>query len=213
MQTLPRLIVLILSPLLLCSCIEVFQYVAVKDGVAEVSLRYTVQKSIMEMGASFSGDEVDYSELMDGGDVLAKEFEGIEATIDLFENDLEIGVEINARGTMDEITSLQATEVQPFFPIKHGETYRITITGSGEPDSTGEDEMVTSFLASSKYRILVDLTDDLSEINAARFRSGLKPEEQSLINIHQYGHMMLIEFPMLIPLSNTETFEIELYQK
>ena len=51
------------------------------------------------------------------------------------------------------------------------------------------------------------------EINTARFGSGLEPEEQSLINIHQYGHMMLIEFPMLIPLSNTETFEIELYQK
>ena len=213
MKSLPRLIVLTLSPLLLCSCIEVFQYVAVKDGVAEISLRYVVQKSIMEMGASFSGEEVDYSELMGGGDLLAKEFEGIEATIDLFENDLEIGVEINARGTTEEFNSPEATEPKPFFPIKQGDTYRITITGSGEPDSTGEDEMVTSFLSSSKYRILVDLTGDLSEINAARFGSGLKPEEKTLINIHQYGHMMLIEFPMLIPLSNTETFEIELYQK
>ena len=123
MKSLPRLIVLTLSPLLLCSCIEVFQYVAVKDGVAEISLRYVVQKSIMEMGASFSGEEVDYSELMGGGDLLAKEFEGIEATIDLFENDLEIGVEINARGTTEEFNSPEATEPKPFFPIKQGDTY------------------------------------------------------------------------------------------
>jgi hypothetical protein len=209
-----RLILIVLLALSLASCIEVFQYVSVKDGNVSIYLKYVIQKAILEMGSSFSGEEVDYDELLGEGDALVEGLGDLKVGMNLINTDLEAGYEVNIEGTLDQINALSEYETIPFVPEKRGDRFFLAVPGMGS--SSNGDEWEAAFLAGSKYRILLDLSGDLAGIRDARLiveqdDMELEVERDSLITKTVLGQNLLIEIPMLVLFMSEKDITIELF--
>lgn len=214
MKTKLRFLFIIGVVLSLSSCVEVFQYISVKDGNVSIYLKYVIQKAIFEMAASFSGEEMDYEEYLGDGQEFLSDFEGITTDSRPINTDLEVGFEITIQGTLEQMRIDTETQAIPFAPEPRGEKYYLTIPGMGS--SSSDDEWGMAFLASSKYRILLDLSGDLSGIRNARLifdEESVDPDSESdaLITTTLLGQNLLVEMPMLVPFMSEESVTIELF--
>ena len=184
------------------SCIDVIQVVSIKHGVIYTSIRYSLEKTIFELAASFSGETIDYDEYLDIGDDAFSVFKGVSGEIKKHETPYEIGAEVTFEGKETLISSLLDGEVE-FIPIKKNNAYYIEIPLIGE---SGEDidENELGFLAGSKYRMVVALTDDLKNISKAQLSleltSGVSNTltKEEGVSVSITGAIMLIDIPMSI---------------
>ena len=187
---------------LFTGCIDVIQVVSIKNGVIHTSIRYSLQKAIFELGASFSGEVIDYDEYLDIGDDAFSIFKGVSGEIKKHETPYEIGAEVVFEGRENIITSLLDGEVE-YIPIKKNNAYFIEIPLLGE---AGEevDESEVGFLAGSKYRLVIGLSDDLKNISKANLSIKLLDGSTEVltkddgVSVSITGTVMLIEIPMSI---------------
>jgi hypothetical protein len=209
-----RILAIAALVLSLTSCIEVFQYVSITDGDVSIYLKYVIQKAILEIGASFSGEEMDYDEFLGEGEDIFADLGNLRAGMRPINTELEVGYEVDIEGTLEEIRLLSESESVPFVPRAVGDSYYLTIPGMGS--SSSDDDMGAAFLASSKYRILVDLSGDLSNIRNARVIFDGDDDEldaagDSLITSTVLGQTLLVEMSMLIPFMSEEEISVELF--
>jgi hypothetical protein len=193
------LIVIMLS--LFTGCVEFIQMISIKNGVLHTSIRFTLQKSIFEMAASFSGEEVDYDEFLGIGEDTFSLLSRVAGEITKHETPYDIGAEITIRGPQKTIYSVLDGEYD-FIPIKHNDKYILAIPNLGDGDEVDEFAMV--FLSGAKYRIIIALADDLEHISQAKlFYDGGADEIYPVSNkegctISVEGSIMLIEIPMIL---------------
>lgn len=195
-----------LSCLILTSCIDIFHTVSLHKGRARVTVRYTIQKAVMEMGESLSGESADYSEFDEIGDEIFGEFENVSAQIIPIDNDYHIGAEIKINGSVKDIS--QELEDASYLPVKKGDKYEILIPGMGDNEEV--DEMALSFISGSTYSILVDLSGDLKDIKTARLQMNDNPLGNEQIMVNTYGSSMFIEIPMALLFFSSENMILEL---
>ncbi|MDC7232199.1 MAG: hypothetical protein PQJ58_03120 [Spirochaetales bacterium] len=205
-----KLILLLCSSLFFTSCIDIFHTVSLNNGRAEVTVRYTIQKAILEMGSSFSGEEMDYSEFTEMGEEMFGEYRGISGEIIPIDNSFHIGAEVRIKGAIKTIKKELQNENLEFLPTKTKNGYEILIPGMGDEEA---DETALAFISGSRYILLVDLSGDLKDITKARLKFedeslDLDKENEILVNI--YGSSMVIEIPMAYLFMSSESFAIEL---
>lgn len=194
--------IIVLAVSLFTGCIDVIQVVSIKNGTIHTSVRYSLQKAIFELGASFSGEEIDYDEMLEIGDDTFAQIGGVSGEVKKYETPYDIGAEITFIGDQRTLTSMLEDEVE-FIPIKKNNAYYIEIPLLGE---SGEDvdENELGFLGSSKYRLVVSLSDDLRNISKADITLHLSNGFNSLlttesgISISTIGSIMMIEIPMSV---------------
>jgi hypothetical protein len=220
-------LILILS-LLFTGCVEIFHFISIEQGQLKMSLRYTIQKAIFEMGASFSGESVDYDGLLSSGDGIIEPFGGLDGFSTIathINNPVEIGSEITITGQASLIDWIADDDI-PFLPFKAGDRYRILLPsmyGDG-----GDNEYGVAFLAGAKYRLLIDRAGPFRNIrqvdiyaqgdkskDMVRFFSekmGDSAEtEEYFIRVKEYGNSLLIEIPILLLFMQPEELVLELY--
>lgn len=186
------------------SCMDVIHIISMKNGVIHTTVRYTLQKSVLEMGASFSGESVDYDEFLDFGDEMFSNISGAAGQLRKHETPFDIGAEVTFQGREEVLLSLLEGNTE-FIPKKHGDAYRIEIPLMGDGDDD-EDEFAMVFLSGSKYRIMVSLNDDLAHITQADLYLDSGYGEQGIIpmplhdsyTVTVQGPLMLIEIPMAL---------------
>jgi hypothetical protein len=205
---------ILITVLLMSGCIEVFQYVSIKNGEVDLSIKYVIQKSIIEMGSAFSGEEVDYDDFLGEGEDIFEGLGNISGEMTQINTALEVGMEMRIQGSLDELRELVESDQIPFLPERAGSTFYLNIPGMGSSDSE-DDGMAAAFLASAKYRILVDLSGDLSSVSSARLLldedADYEDFDETIISATIYGQSMMIEIPMLILFMSDEALQIELY--
>ncbi len=198
------------------SCIDVIHIISMKDGVIHTTVRYTLQKSVLEMGASLSGEPVDYDEFLDFGDEMFSNISGAAGELRKHETPFDIGAEISFQGREEVLLSLLEGNSE-FIPKKQGDTYRIEIPLMGDGDDD-EDEFAMVFLSGSKYRIMVSLHDDLSHVTQADLYMDPGIGEQGIVpmphrdsyTVTVQGPLMLIEIPMALFFMGEGTIIVEL---
>lgn len=209
------IVILIIGCLFLFTgCFDVFQYVSLDGDDVDLSIKFVVQKSIIDMASSFSGESVNYDELLAQGHDTFRELDAFNAEIRPINNGLEVGYEISIKGSLQKIQEHAGQGAIPFFPKKRGSSFFMSLPEMGVPMSEG-DEMAYAFLASAKYRVLLDLSGDLESVKNARITlpDGRDSNDKNMevITTSIYGKVMLIEIPLLIPLLSQGSIEIELY--
>jgi hypothetical protein len=181
----------------------------------DLAIKFVVQKSIIEMATSFSGESINYDELLAQGYDTFGELDAFNAEMKPINNGLEIGYEMSIEGSLQKIQEYSGQDVIPFLPQKKGSSFFMYLPDMGEPMSEGS-EMAYALLASDKYRILLDLSGDLKTVRNARITppdgwNSYDEEDMEVITTSIYGKTMLIEIPLLIPLLSQGSIEIELY--
>lgn len=208
------LLVVVLIATMFTGCVEVIHLVSIKDGVVSTSVRYTVQKVLFDMLAAFSGEAIDYSEINDIGEQAFSNIPEAVATIKPINTQYDFGAEIFISGHPDALHSI-SDETIIFVPEKVEHRYIITIPMMGE-DGVDEDE--AEFLAGSKYRLIVSLTDDLKHIGDANVyiadsktdRYEYELEEADGLSITVQDAIMLVEIPMMMLFAGEEAIVVEL---
>ena len=182
--------------LMFASCLEVLHYVSLRNGNAEVSVRYAVLNS---------SDINEIPELLQPEFILGPAtdyFSDVKKT----ETELEIAYEAGFQGRMASL--LRQTENPLFVPVRDGKRYIVTIPGMGFSD----EEAIA--MLNYKYRMLVDLRGNLSSVSQARFLAediSASSEADKLLTSTVYGNIMLVEFPMIILGTSEEALNIELF--
>ncbi len=195
--------------LLFTGCIDVLQFVSLHDGTLELSVRYTIQKALLEMAGTMGGGVPDYSSIFEIGDGMFKDFQGITGESMPIDTALEAGMELKVRGEVDRITD-EMGENASFIPVRRGEMYQIRIPAMND-EVDAEEWFGAAFLSAAKYRILVDLTGDLSNITGARISAAGEFLDQSGYMAAVYGSSLLIEISMAFVAMSTEDLVVELY--
>jgi len=207
------LIMTLLFPFFLTSCVDAFHYVGLENGNVEITVKYSIQKMLIEMAASFGEEEVDYSEFTDMGDEMFDELSRIEAQITPIDTELEIGAEISFSGPLKSVIEYIGDDA-PYFPMKTGNIYQIRIPCLGSEDDE-EDEAAAAFMASAKYKLLIDLSGDLNKTRNIRFSikdESIEMEEwESFFSVEIFNHIAYIEIPMILLMSSTDDIIVELY--
>jgi hypothetical protein len=187
--------------LLFSGCLDAFQHIRQDpSGKVEVFFKFTLQKGLFEMAAQMSGEEMDDEvfEAQFGEDFLSFEKdlpEGVEARVEKINNDLEFGMAVRFSYMEDEIDiSAGKLEEVDFYPIRDPVGFHINFSGQekGEGDD-GDDEMAGVFLASAKYKIIVDK----SYLKGAQQAWLEMPEETFPIEIIDLGPSFLLDLPMV----------------
>ncbi|MDC7227882.1 MAG: hypothetical protein PQJ61_14040 [Spirochaetales bacterium] len=191
------LITLAVVLMLFTGCLDIFHAVSMKKGQVELTVRYTMQKAIFELGAGMSGEAPDYSEFTDIGDDMFKEFQGLEADVRPIENEFEVGAEIYLKGSVSKMNNAAGERLE-FLPQKTDIGWEIMIPGMGDEGGEADDEFAAAFLSSAKYRLLIDLSGDFRDITQASLITA-EGEEAPLeeFSAELYGSSMLIEIPMI----------------
>jgi len=204
MRKIMYLCLIILVVGLFTGCIDVIQVVSIKNGVISTSIRYSLQKAMFELAASFTGEEVDYDEFFDMGDDSFASLAGVSGEVNKFETLYDIGAEITFEGKEKSLSSLLDGKID-FIPIKKNNAYHIEIPMLGE---SGEvvDEDKLGILSGGKYRLIIAATDDLRNISQANvsiehaYEKGIfyALSHEDGISVSRTGSIMLIEIPMSI---------------
>lgn len=211
MKTKIKLMILILVSFFLTSCINIFHAISLDKGNASVTVRYTIQKGMLETIGSMSGEAMDYSEFTDIGDEIFGEFKEIEAQVSTIDTSSNLGAEVKFKGRVKDLVS--ELEDNMFLPIKTDMGYEISIPSLNEGEES--DEMSLAFMSGSNYTLLLDLSGDFKNIRTARLKSiagqnGFETAEDISVNI--YGSSMLVEIPIIILLMSENDIIIELVQ-
>jgi len=61
----------------LTGCLDLFQSVSLSGVEVEMTIRYSIQKVLIEMGDLYSGEQIDYDELLGVTEDFSDEFEGM----------------------------------------------------------------------------------------------------------------------------------------
>ncbi len=204
-----KLIALCAFTLLLTSCLDIFHTVSLHKGKADVTVRYTMQKAMMDMIGSFSGEEMDYSEFDEIGDEIFGEYNELYASVSPVNTPYHIGAEIKVSGKVSDITS--GLETTYFLPVKTEKGYEIVIPSLSDEEET--DETALAFMSGAKYTLLIDLSGDLKDMKKAGVKvdsdsSGMEETDQILVNI--YGSSMVIEIPIILLFMAPDDFAVEL---
>jgi len=201
-----KLLLLVTSFFLLTGCLDILHTVSLHKGRADITVRFTVEKTLLEMASSFSDEEFDDSEIMGMGDEFFSEFDTLPAEITPFNSPSHFGAELRFSGRVKDLE--KEFEGIDFLPVQKGEGYSISIPGMGDESL---DEQSQSLLAGSRYMLLVDLSGDLRNMR----RAGLilpdgneAGRDDMLVNI--YGSSMLIEISMKSLFDTKESLVVEL---
>lgn len=210
MKTKVKLIILILTTLFLTSCIDIFHAVSLDKGNAKITIRYTIQKGMLETIGSMSGESMDFSDFTDVGDEIFGEFKNIEAKVTAIDSSSRLGAEIKFNGKVSHLVS--ELEESMFLPIKTEIGYEISIPSLNEGEEN--DEMSLAFMSGSNYTLLLDLRGDMKRIRTARLKSSGNSVDdntgQIIVNI--YGSSMMVEIPITLLLMSESDIVIELVQ-
>ena len=184
--------------LLLTGCIDIFHTVSLHKGRADVTVRYTMQKAMLDALSSFSGEEMDYSDFSDMSEEIFSEFEGVDAEVQPINTSYHFGAKIRIRGAVKDLAA--ELDDTMFLPIQRDDSYVISLP-SLRDEGDELDEASLAFMGGTTYTLLVDLTGDLRNIR----RAGLDVDEQYIsreqaedIGVEIYGASMLVEIPMIL---------------
>jgi hypothetical protein len=211
MKTKVKLIILILMSLFLTSCIDIFHAVSLDKGNAKVTIRYTIQKGMLETIGSMSGEAMDFSEFTDIGDEIFGEFDNIEAQVAAIDTSSQLGAEVKFSGKVSDLVS--ELEDSMFLPIKTETGYEISIPSLNEGEES--DEMSLAFMSGSNYTLLLDLSGDMKNVRTARLKSSENSADidsagEIIVNI--YGSSMMVEIPIILLFISESDIVIELVQ-
>lgn len=196
---------------LLCTgCIDVFQYVSIHDGEGDLVIRYTFQKSLIDMIGAFSEEPFDVNEMVTQASATIQEYEGFSINVKPINTSFSVGAEFRMIG---DLTKVGVDEEEAYFlPIKNKDHYSILIPSMADQDEM--DAMAIPFLAGAKYTLLIDLRDDLKGIKEARLEYegiAMPLGDDSEILIGRYGSIMQIEIPMLLLFTIPDDLSLKLY--
>ena len=198
---------ILLISLLCTGCFDVLQSVSMQKGEVKLTLRYTVQRGLVDIISEFSGDEANITDILTQADSTVPEYEGMSVEKAVIDNSFYAGSEIRMQGNLETIM-LDNLEGY-FLPIKEGSHFVIRL-----PELATEQEldgMAAAFLSGAKYTMLFDLHGDLKDISSARlvYDGEAIPDSEYMVNI--YGSSMLVEIPMLFLFYAHNNFYLELY--
>ena len=210
MKQIIRMLALTGLCLLLSSCIDIFHTVSLNKGKADVTVRYTIQKAMLDTLGSFSGEEMDYSEFSEIGDEIFGEFEGISAEVEAIDTSYHFGARVRISGAVKKL--IEELDDTVFLPIMKDDSCYINIPSLRDAEDE-MDEMSLSFLGGAKYTLLVDLSGDLREFRKVSLDlapESMKMEEADDITAEIYGKSMVIEIPMTLLFMSSEPFNLVL---
>ncbi|QEN06884.1 hypothetical protein EXM22_02320 [Oceanispirochaeta crateris] len=203
-------LLLLFCTFLMTGCIDIFQSVSLDKGQVKMTMKFTIQKAILEMGASFSGEETDYEDLLNEGIDIFDQFEEINGTISSIDTEYEIGAALNIAGSMKDMARSLDNEIE-YIPVYKNHMYEIRIPGMGKADEE-TDEFGAAFLSGAKYRLLLDLSGDLRKYPYPKIRfEDSNMELTNQISSNRYGSSLLIEIPLILLMFTEESLIIELH--
>ncbi len=202
-----KLLAVLLISLLCTGCFDVLQSVSMQNGEVKLTLRYTVQRGLVDIISEFSGNEANISDILTQADLTVPEYEGMSVEKVVIDNSFDAGSEIRMQGNLETIM-LEDNLEGYFLPIKEGNYFVVRL-----PELAAEQEldgMATAFLSGAKYTMLFDLHGDLKDISSARlvYDGEAIPNSEYMVTI--YGSSMLVEIPMLFLFYAQESFYLEL---
>ena len=201
---------------LLSSCIDIFQHIT-KDnnGIDQNQIKFTVSKTVFAMANGFSGsnEEIDYEKLFDESEMNTvdmdkyKQFSAIISKVnDIMDVGYLIDMNINYRdrNTANRINSTNTS----FIPKYDGKNMIIHVDAIGDSSSSSADNsMAAAFLATGKYRLLLD-KKCISDIQKVVIKTNEGETETSFLDLHtEY----LIEIP--IPVIYMTDIDLIIYSK
>ena len=153
--------VLILMVFAFTSCIEVIHVITIANGVVTTQIRYTAQKYLFNMLAMFGEGDVGSGDIFDIGEEFFDEIPEGFASIKKIDTPYDFGAEIIIHSSYDDDV--------PFVPQKVGDKFIVQLPPLGEDEA---DEDTIAFLSGTKYRMILSLTDILSDIRHAEVFIG-----------------------------------------
>ncbi len=217
-----KILLIIFSCLVLTGCLDIVQYISIDGNQIHMSLRYAIQKMVFEMASSFSEETVDYDEMSLVGEDVKEMFGDTLVEARDINTATEIGVEMIVNTQLNSPSdSWYPEDVKnriPFLPYKIGDHYEIFIDSLSE-ESNEDLSIGLGLLASSKYRIMVNKTDDFKDISGFEILpidgAELSFEEYDLDlgfedMVYDYGSIIVFELPVIFLFANPEGFIIRL---
>lgn len=207
-----RTFLLLSLTMLLTGCIDIIQVISLDNGELDLSVKYTIQKSIMEMGSSMADEELDYSELLEAGEEEFEAFEGLSAKFETIETPLDVGIEVNVEGDLYDILKTMEAPY-PFVPKWKAGMYEIVLPSmnDGDGESDEDDGFAMAFLSSARYRLLVDLNGDFRGINKVKLRvKDESVDEENMVGVSFYNNILIIEIPIIILMMSEEDIVVQL---
>lgn len=197
-------------------CVDVVQHITRKsDGTQKNIVSFTLSKAVFEMAKAMGGNSssFDYNDLFsEFGDGNSFEYEGVSAKMTKIDDNFSAGylidMNIDYKNKNIQEKLLKNTDIPPL-PIPRYERNKMVIYLGFLNEKNGasnNEEMGLAFLASAKYRLLVNKAciPTISKI-------VLKSTKQDLnIGYTDLYDEYLIEIP--IPLLVADKCTIELYQ-
>lgn len=201
MKKVALIAVLVLVIFAFTSCIEVIHVITIANGVVTTQIRYTAQKYLFNMLAMFGEDDIGSGDVFDIGEELFEEIPEGFASIKKIDTDYDFGAEIIIHSSYDD-------EV-PFVPQKVGDIFIVNLPPLGDGDM---DEDTIDFLSGTKYRLILSLTDILSDIREAEVFIGtdypMGADEG--VNVIVQDKLMIVEIPMALLFMGEGDFWVEL---
>ena len=199
----------LVSLLLLSSCLDIFHFVSLGNNKTELYIKYSIQKSIVDMASALTGEEFDYSEFTNIGDEAFEDLLGYSVDINSFETELEVGAELKFIGASTTIQSEIQGQIS-YIVTKENGYFRILIPGLGSDED--DDVMSVALFSSVKYKLLVELSGDLRNVSRAEiYVEGVAISDKTLFNTNIFGSSMYIDFPMMILIYTMGDIEIRLF--
>ncbi|MFA6820745.1 MAG: hypothetical protein WC207_05695 [Sphaerochaetaceae bacterium] len=202
MKKVALFIVMALVVLTLTSCIEVIHVITIANGVVSTQIRYTAQKYLFDMLSLFSTDGVNASDVFDIGEEIFEDIPEGFASLRKIDSPYDFGAEITIISSYDDDV--------PFVPHKVGDYFIVTLPSLGGDEM---DEDTIDFLSGTKYRMILSLTDVLSDIRHAEVYVGddyLLGEDDG-VNVIIQDKLMVVEIPMVLLFMGEEDYMVILY--
>lgn len=195
-NNLTRALLIAGTTLLLTGCLEVVQHIGTGSGnTVDNYIRITLQRSIFSFAESFGGEAPSDDEFarefgMTENEVMKDLPEGVTAQFEPIVTDYDYGFAL----TTTTNRSFRAERDAAFIPQLVGDELHVMLP----PGNDEEANEAAFFLASAKYRIIVDKTilPILQEANLINTRGESVP-----VDLTEFQNVWLVEFPVLLWLS------------
>ncbi len=193
--------VLVLVIFAFTSCIEVIHVITIANGVVTTQIRYTAQKYLFNMLAMFGEDDLGSDDIFDIGEGFFDEIPEGFASLKKIDTPYDFGAEILIHSSYDDDV--------PFVPQKVGDKFIVELPPLGEGEA---DEDTIDFLSGTKYRMILSLTDILSDIRHAEVFIGTDypMEVEDGVNVIVQDKLMIIEISMALLFMGEGDFWVEL---
>lgn len=198
MKKVALFVVMALVVFTLTSCIEVIHVITISNGVVSTQIRYTAQKHLFNMLALFGGD-VGAGDVFDIGEEFFEVIPEGFGSFKKIDSPYDFGAEIIIVSSYDDDV--------PFVPHKVGNYFIITLPPLGGDEM---DEDTIDFLSGTKYRMILSLTDVLSDIKNADVYVGgdyLLGEDDG-VNVIVQDKLMVVEIPMVLLFMGEEEYMV-----